>query len=163
MSKLLLSACLAGEPTRYDGTDQKMTHPELLKLMNEGRVIYSCPEVDAGLPVPREPIELVGGEGDDVLYGSAKACDLLGRDYTKSFVKGAKLALEACKRNKIKIAILKQRSPSCGVTEIYDGNFQRKRISGAGVTAALLTRNGIDVYSEDEIDIALEAFYSLKV
>ena len=94
-----------------------------------------------GLSIPRSPSEQHGG----------KVINSKGKDVTVNFVKGADLAYNICLYLNIKIAILKERSPSCGVHHIYDGSFSNKLIEGMGVTASLLKRKGIAVYSEDEI------------
>jgi len=146
-SMLVISACLAGEKCRYcgDGFD----YPALRKLVEEGKARPVCPEVLGGLPVPRDPNEIVGGDGFDVLDGQARVLTNRGADETAAFMRGAAEVLAAVRENGASMAILKERSPSCGSTMIYDGTFNGQRIPGSGCTAALLIREGIRVYSEE--------------
>lgn len=98
-----------------------------------------------GLPAPREPIELVGGDGADLLDGKARAIGIkTEKNYTENFLRGAKEVLKIAKMLKIKTAILKDGSPSCGSTYIKTGN---KKIKGKGVTAAVLLKAEIKVHS----------------
>ena len=110
-----------------------------------------CPECLGELVIPRPPAELQGGDGNAVLVGQAKVCDKKGKDVTPNFIRGAERALRLAKKNKVQVAILKANSPSCGNKQIYDGSFSDSKIPGQGVTAALLTQNGIKVYSEKEL------------
>lgn len=142
---ILVSACLAGLPCRYNGSAK--TDRECSKMVAGGEAIVFCPEVASGLPTPRTPCEIVGGDGGDVLDGRAKVIDVNGRDCTEFFVLGAKKALEFVKINNINAAYLKSLSPSCGCGTIYDGSFSGVKIEGDGVLAALLKRNGIEVVS----------------
>ena len=87
--------------------------------------------------------EIKNGTGEDVLNGKAKVFDENGLDVTAEFLKGAYNALDIAKKYNIKEAILKSKSPSCGVSKIYDGNFRGRLIDGDGVTAALFKRNGV--------------------
>ncbi|MCK4452122.1 MAG: DUF523 domain-containing protein, partial [Anaerolineae bacterium] len=108
------------------------------------------PEVAGGLPTPRPPAEIQGGDGGDVLEGRARVVNIEGKDVTAEFLAGARKALRVAQRWDIKEAILKARSPSCGVGPIYDGSFSGRLVEGDGVTAALLEREGIIVRNEDE-------------
>jgi uncharacterized protein YbbK (DUF523 family) len=103
-----------------------------------------CPEVGGGLPVPRPAAEIVG---ESVLTAD-------GRDVTSFFSRGAWLALETAQANGVRMAILKEGSPSCGSSRIADGTFSKHQIPGAGLTAQLLRRHGIKVFSEDELPAA---------
>ena len=96
-----------------------------------------------GLPIPRDPAEIVGGDGYDVLAGFAKVVTKNGKEVTREFVRGAEKALELCLEKGITRAVLKSKSPSCGQTHIYDGTFSKVLRKGCGVTAALLTYYGI--------------------
>jgi uncharacterized protein YbbK (DUF523 family) len=148
MSELyLVSACLLGICTTYDHS----SHPEpfLIGRCSRGQVVPICPEVAGGLPIPRPPAEIVGGDGFDVLDGLARVVTCDGDDVTQAFITGAEIALETALRYKVKTAVLQPRSPSCGSHQIYDGTFSRRLISGQGVTAALLSRHGITVVSPD--------------
>lgn len=144
---IVISSCLAGLATRYDGSDNG--RDEIARLLREGKAVLACPEQLGGLPTPRPPAEIVGGNGDDVLDGSAKVLTSGGADVTEEFVKGAWQTLKTAQTAGAKYAILKESSPSCGSTMIYDGTYSRRKQPGYGVTAALLRRHGIEVYSEN--------------
>ena len=139
MERILISACLVGDNVKYDGGNNK--NPLIEKLLEKYELVPFCPEVEGGLPIPRHPAEQ---RGEQVVND-------IDEDVSDEFNRGADLALNICLYLKITKAILKERSPSCGVHSIYDGTFSHKVISGMGVTAALLKRKGITVYSEDEI------------
>ena len=141
----LVSACLLGLPTAYDGRG----HPQerLIELAARGQVVPICPEVAGGLPTPRPPAEIVGGDGEDVLDGRARVVTVDGADVTAAFRRGAEEALATARRHGITTAILRERSPSCGSGQIYDGSHSGHLIPGQGVTAALLRRNGVRVRS----------------
>jgi uncharacterized protein YbbK (DUF523 family) len=144
---VLVSACLAGRACRYDGGANP--DDEIARLVASGRAVLVCPEEDGGLPTPRPPAEIVGGDGSDVLDGRAQVVTRDGRDVTDLYVAGAHRALEAARRAGATRAVLKARSPSCGVGAIYDGSFSRALAAGDGVTTALLRRNGIEVATEE--------------
>ena len=153
MDKILISACLAGERARYDGKVITPIDPKIAQWIKEGRAVLFCPEMEGGLPVPRDPAEIEGeAGGEGVLMGKARVKTACGGDVTRSFVRGAEMALELCKREKITTAVLKERSPSCGSSCIYDGRFSGTLIKGQGVAAALLTQHGITVLSEDALN-----------
>jgi uncharacterized protein YbbK (DUF523 family) len=139
----LLSACLAGVPCRYDG--QARGRAEMAALVKSGEARTFCPETFGGLKIPREPAEIVGGDGYDVLDGRARVMSQDGRDVTAEFLQGAEAVLALCQKLEVSEVLLKSKSPSCGVGRIYDGTFSRTLRAGDGVTAALLKRNGIPV------------------
>ena len=155
--KVLVSACLMGEPVRYDGASKGMVSEVLNRWQREERLVMVCPEVAGGLSVPREPAEIVGGSGADVLRGEARLVTRSGADVTQAFVEGANRALEVVQRETIRWALLKARSPSCGSAHIYNGSFEGQLMSGEGVTAALLRAHGVEVFSEETIDGLIEA------
>ena len=144
----LVSTCLLGICTTYDHS----SHPEpfLIGRCARGQVVPICPEVAGGLPIPRPPAEIVGGDGFNVLDGLARVVTCDGDDVTQAFFAGAEIALETARRFNVKTAVLQPRSPSCGSRQIYDGSFSGSLVSGQGVTAALLTRHGINVVSPDK-------------
>lgn len=144
MEKILISACLVGDKVRYDGRSNYS--PLIVKLLEQYELVPFCPEVEGGLTTPRNPSEQ---KGEKVYMNN-------GRDVTHQFEKGAELALNICQYLGIKIAILKDGSPSCGSKEIHDGSFSGKKIKGKGVTASLLEKKGIKVISEDEIETLLQ-------
>ncbi len=141
--KILISACLVGDKVRYDGGGKKTEY--LDELIEKYDLVPFCSEVEGGLSVSRPASEI---RGDRVINSN-------GKDVTAKYNKGAELALNLCKYLGITTAILKDRSPACGVSEIYDGTFKHKLIKGQGITTALLRDNGITVYSEKEISLLL--------
>ncbi len=156
MEKILISGCLLGLDVRYDNKIQPIESSILLVWQQERRLVVVCPEVEGGLLIPRPPAEIVGGSGEDVLNEKAGIINEQGADVTAAFIRGADIALDLVKRFSIRVAILKEKSPSCGSTSIYDGSFTRKRIPGQGVTAALLRKNGVAVFNEKNIGTACE-------
>lgn len=152
MKKILISACLLGERVRYDGASKKREEECLRRWQKEGRLVLHCPEVSGGLAVPRAPAEIVGGSGEEVWAGEAKVETKEGRDLTAAYQAGAMAALELVRREGIEIAILKARSPSCGSKQIYDGSHQGVLREGEGVTVTLLRREGVAVYSEEDLE-----------
>lgn len=151
MKKVLISACLLGEKVRYDGNSLTAPGKIIKEWVAQGRVISMCPEVSAGMSIPREPAEISGGDGNDVLSGDASVVDRSGGDVTESFLTGAQLALSLCKENDIQVAVLSELSPSCGLESIYNGRFSGQKTDGVGVTAALLMQNGIKVYNQYQL------------
>lgn len=152
MEKILISACLIGQPVRYDAKIKPLPDDRLAVWKNRDRLVAFCPETAGGLPTPRTPAEIQGsGGGVAVLTGTARVVDKTGKDVSEQFIKGAFLALEECRRHNIRIAILTDRSPSWGSTIIYNGLFLRQTITGTGVTTALLRQHGIIVYSQYQI------------
>ena len=141
---LLISACLLGRPCRYDGGSKHCPMAEALKEKYE--LVPVCPECFGGLPIPREPSERVG---DKVLSRT-------GEDVTAAFLKGAEKTLEIALKSGAALAVLKERSPSCGCGAIYDGTFTGTVVPGNGVAADLLLRNGITVYGESRIGELLD-------
>ena len=148
---ILISACLVGERVRYDGGVRKQIDDDIRWWQSRKQLISLCPEVSGGLPVPRPPAEIEKGVGCDVLCGNSDVIDVESRTVTPAFLKGAKKAMGLVRKYRIRVAVLKDGSPSCGVTYIYDGSFSNQRIPGNGVTTALLQKNGVRVFSEHEI------------
>ncbi len=135
---ILVSACLLGENVKYNG---KNNLSDLSKYLLQRDDIYPiCPEVLGGLAIPRNPSEIKNN----------KVVDNQGKDVTKQFRKGAEKTLQIALQNNVKLAILMERSPSCGVHKIYDGSFQNKLIDGAGITTKLLQAHGINVITVEE-------------
>ena len=154
--KVLVSRCLLGHRVRYDG-GASGPYAQLAQWQDEGRVIALCPEVAGGLPTPRAAAEIPGGQGVEVLAGKASVITTEGEDVTEAFVSGAQQALALVERHGIRIAILKANSPSCGNRLTYDGSFSGTKVEGQGVTAALLTRAGVQVFSELELEEAAKS------
>lgn len=141
--KILVSACLLGENCKYNGKNN--FNSLVAELANSFEIIPICPEVFGGLTTPRLPSEING----EFVINEA------GVDVTYEFNKGANLALQIALKENIKYAILKEKSPSCGVNKIYDGNFNGTLLAGKGITCQLLEQNGIKCFSENEIDLLL--------
>ncbi len=152
MEKILVSACLLGKPVRYNGRDKAVNNDLLSVWQKEGRVLGFCPEIEAGLPVPRPPAEIAkGGRAEEVLAGRAQVIEDNGRDVSDAFLDGARKALAAAQGHGCRFALLTDGSPSCGSSFVYDGSFSGNRRAGVGVVTALLRQNGIEVFSEDQI------------
>ncbi|QCI15121.1 DUF523 domain-containing protein [Pseudomonas putida] len=160
LPKVLVSACLLGQPVRYDG--RSSGHPDLLQRWQaEGRVVPLCPEVAGGLPTPRPPAEIPGGQGGEVLDGAAVVVTVTGDDVSAAFVAGAGQALALVRKHGIRVAVLKAGSPSCGNRLTYDGTFSGVKVPGEGVTTALLRREGVLVFGELELEQAQVALAGL--
>lgn len=136
---IAVSACLLGENCKYDGGNN---YSEALhEFVKDYTVVPICPEVMGGLPTPRDPAEIIGGE---VRQKS-------GRSVDEAFRKGAQEALKKVKDAGAELVILQSRSPSCGVNEIYDGSFTGRRVKGKGVFARLLEEEGIRAVDVEDI------------
>ena len=135
--KILISACLIGLNCKYDGGNNE--NSKLVELMKEKDLVPICPEQLGGLKTPRVSAE----------RKQEKVITKEGVDVTKEYQKGAEEVLNLAKKLNIKKAILKSRSPSCGIDEIYDGTFSHTLIKRDGVAAELLKKNGIEVISSD--------------
>ncbi|WP_239391261.1 DUF523 domain-containing protein [Cloacibacillus sp. An23] len=138
--KILVSACLLGVKCRYDGGAKP--DARVSALADEHELVPVCPEKLGGLESPREPSEISGGR----VFGRD------GRDLTEKFELGARRTLEAARRAGCRCAVLKERSPSCGSSSVYDGSFSGRVVPGAGLAAALLMADGVKVFSEETID-----------
>ncbi len=160
MQKILVSRCLLGHRVRYDG-GASGPFDQLQRWIDEGRVVPLCPEVAGGLPTPRAAAEIPGGQGGEVLDGQAAVITTEGEDVSAQFLSGAYQALELVQQNDIRIAVLKANSPSCGNLLTYDGTFSGVKVTGEGVTAALLRRHGVRVFSELELANAAQALAAL--
>jgi uncharacterized protein YbbK (DUF523 family) len=148
INMILVSSCLAGLKVRYNCTHS--LNNEINKLVEENKAITICPELLGGFSTPREPAEIIGGNGEDVLNGKAKVIEKSGKDVTELYIKGAYATLEKALEINATIVVLKENSPSCGSLKIYNGEFIGKKIEGMGVTSALLKRNGLRVISEEQ-------------
>ncbi|WP_066504238.1 DUF523 domain-containing protein [Abyssisolibacter fermentans] len=138
---ILVSACLAGINCRYNG--ESVVIEDIVNLIKEGKAVPVCPEQLGGLTTPRNPSEIIK-ENNEI-----KVKDCKGNDVTKQFEIGAKETLKFAKSIGADIAILKQRSPSCGYGLVYDGNFNGATVTGNGLTAHLLSDNNIKIYNEE--------------
>jgi len=154
MIKVLVSSCLLGERVRYHGGDASCSDDILDRWKQEGRLVLVCPEVAGGLPVPRPPAEIVGGDGNAVLTKEAYVGDFSGADVTDAYLRGAQATLEAALASGVRLAVFKDGSPSCATTYIYDGSFRGQRGPGQGLATALLSQAGIRVFSERQLEDA---------
>jgi len=159
--KVLVSACLLGEKVRYDGSDC-CQHGLIERWRREGRVVPMCPEMAGGLPAPRAPAEIGSGIAEAVLQGKNSIRRKDGTDVSEAFLQGAEKALAECWKHRIKIAILKEGSPSCGTNQVNDGTFSGIKIVGQGLTARLLACHGISVFSEAQMDEAAKRMAELE-
>ncbi|MEN6325937.1 MAG: DUF523 domain-containing protein [Syntrophomonas sp.] len=145
---LLVSACLCGFNCKYSGGNN--LNPYFRRLMEEKMLIPVCPELLAGLSIPRRPSEIIGGSGNDVLDGKARVINNEGIDLSQHFLTGAQKTLQTARESNADMVVLKSRSPSCGVGQIYDGTFSGNLRAGDGVTAALLKKHGIKVMNDED-------------
>ncbi|MCW4029888.1 MAG: DUF523 domain-containing protein [Candidatus Bathyarchaeota archaeon] len=139
----IVSACLLGVNCNFEG--KNWLSSQLRKEFERGELFVVCPEVFGGLSVPRVPAEIAGGDGKDVLDGKARVLNMEGVDVTAEFLRGAQETLRIAKSVGATEALLTEKSPSCGCGKIFDGTFTDRFITGDGVTAALLKRNGVKV------------------
>lgn len=136
---VLVSACLAGHACRYDGGTTP--HPYVLRLLEQGRVVAVCPEELGGLPTPREPVELCAG----------RAMSRSGRDVTPEFLTGVRRSLDIALAAGCRVAILKSRSPCCGLGRVYDGSFSGVLVPGDGMLAARLKAQGFALCTDEDL------------
>lgn len=147
---LVISACLLGVACNHEGRGSPRAVVE--ELAKEYRLVPVCPEVLGGLATPRAAAELEGGDGTDVIAGSAAArvVNVDGEDVTAAYRRGAEAAVAVARAVGASRAVLKARSPSCGSAAVYDGSFSRRLVPGRGVTAAALAAAGLEVGSEED-------------
>lgn len=152
--KILVSSCLLGEDVRYDGSNSSVAFDPkfsfslkelFMDILCENEIYSFCPEIEGGLNVPRVPAEIVSSKKP------FKIVTKNGDDVTINFLLGAKKALDVCKQEGIKVALLKSNSPSCGNINTYDGTFSGKLIESSGITAKLLIENEITVFNENQL------------
>ena len=157
MIKILISACLLGQPVRYNGLAVAHAHPVLERWKAEGRMVAFCPETAGGLPTPRAPAEITGkGGGNAVIRAQANVLDASGRDVSAAFLCGAEQAVQLAIEQELCIAVLKEGSPSCGTQQIHDGSFSGQKISGSGVCAEALRLAGLYIFNENQLADAAE-------
>lgn len=154
---ILVSACLLGDAVRYNGKSKLI--PGIDSLAETHKLFKLCPEVAGGLPVPREAAEIKGKASLILSRVEGGIFTKTGGDVTEQFLQGARKTLAFCLEHRIEAAILKARSPSCGLDAVYDGSHSGRLIKGEGITAALLRQNGIKIYTEDnfrELETVIE-------
>ena len=148
MENVLVSSCLLGVEGKYCGGSNKLTEQQLAALRERFRLIPVCPETAGGLPTPRDPSERLG---DRVVSNQ-------GRDVTAQYQKGAETALTLARRYGCKAALLKEKSPSCGSGQIYDGSFTGALVTGDGVAAEELKKEGLIVFGERDAELLITVF-----
>lgn len=146
MENILISACLLGVACRYDGLSKPLDEKILKRLREKYHLIPICPEIMGGLPTPRIPAEI---------NGNRRVFRKDGADVTENYLRGAAEALRLAKFFDCRLAILKEKSPSCGKGHIYDGSFTKTLTVGDGIAAEILQKNGISVIGETEACLRL--------
>jgi uncharacterized protein YbbK (DUF523 family) len=146
---ILVSACLVGLRTRYDGRIKLYPHIQSFFTRHQLIPIPVCPEQLAGLPTPRPCTWFTSGSGKEVLAGDGAMIDSSGKRMNDIFILGAGETLKIAQASACRAALLKERSPSCGVHQVY---LEDRLVSGCGVTSALLTVKGVKIFNEEELD-----------
>ena len=147
-SSILVSSCLLGLATRYDGSTRDC--PALHSFLQDNGLlaIPVCPEQLAGLPTPRPKSWFTEGDGISLLQGNGRLCNEREEDVGRIFCHGARQSLLLARLTGCRMAILKQNSPSCGTGRVHRNG---QRVEGFGVTAALLRQHGISCFSEEDL------------
>lgn len=143
LEKILISRCFLGEKVKYNGGDNLLASDVIARWQQQQRLVLVCPEVSGSLAVPRPPAEITP---------DGRVLTQQGEDVSEAFRKGAEHALSLCRQHHIRFALLKESSPSCGSSKVYDGSFSQTKRLGEGVTTALLRKNGVQVYSEQAMN-----------
>lgn len=146
--KLLISRCLLGDLVKYNGGHNGLDENILNQLKKKYELYPVCPEVEGGLETPRIPCEIIS-------YEPIKVINKEGANKSKSFIKGAQIALEIVKKNNIKKALLKANSPSCSNMYVYDGTFSKKIVKNFGITVKILQNEDIRIFNETQIEYIL--------
>lgn len=161
VNKFLVSACLLGQRVRYDGATKHQDDPVLQAWLEAGSVVPFCPEVAGGLAVPRAAAEIERGDARAVLEGSARVLTQAGVDVTAPFLRGAARALAICREHRIDIAVMTDKSPSCGSSKVYLGRFNGNSHPGTGLTVMVLRAAGIAVFNQHQFVAAESALQLL--
>ena len=140
--KIIISACLLGERVRYDAKINKLESELIDRWQALGFLLPVCPEVCGGLATPRPAAEI---QADGLVKTEA------GEDFSDAFTRGAQKTLQLALTHNIKLAILTEKSPSCGSSQIYNGRFERRLIDGQGITTQLLAAHGIKVFNQFQL------------
>ena len=148
MEKVLVSACLLGQPVRYDG--RSLPCAAVIALAARYELVPVCPECLGGLPVPRIPSE-IDQSSDELRVMNAR-----GEETTEAFLAGSRACVRIAQEHGCKLAILKANSPSCGSGTVYDGTFSGRLVSGNGVATRLLTSAGVQVIDENDVESFME-------
>lgn len=137
--KVLVSACIMGVNCKYNGKNKE--NIAAMNFLKDKEVISICPEVLAGMKIPRSCAEIVDG----------RVVDENGNDVSLEYDKAVAVALSKIQNEEIDLVILQSRSPTCGVNQIYDGSFTGKLIPGMGLFAKALKQRGYNVIDVEEI------------
>lgn len=148
LKPILVSACLLGLPTRYDGKHKN--NDQVRKHLRENGLlpVPVCPEQLAGLPTPRPKCWFDNGDGKDTLAGQGRLVRSDGKEMNSDFIRGAEVTLQIARLTGCQTALFKEGSPSCGVGRIY---HRQQSVAGQGVATAMLRHNGLRVYGEEDI------------
>lgn len=136
---VVVSACLLGRNCKYSGGNNY--NAKVASFVEGKTVIEICPEISAGMPIPRPPVELVGGV----------AMDINGKNVDEQYRRGVECTLEQLHGKEVDCVILQSRSPTCGVKQIYDGSFRGTLIEGRGLLAEALIDNGYRVIDVEDL------------
>lgn len=137
--KILVSACLLGRNCKYNGGNN--LSPQVAAFLEGKEIVPVCPEVMAGLGIPRTPIEIVEGE----------LKNRFGKSVDAPLREAVEQVMKLVRSQGITVAVLKARSPTCGVHQVYDGTFSGKLVEGSGVLAQALLEAGCRVLDEEDI------------
>lgn len=137
--KILVSACITGCNCKYNGRNN--LNPKIVEFLKDKQTIEICPEILAGMGIPRAAVEIV----------AEYITDCNGKNVHNEYEKGVELALKKIKGENINLAILQSRSPTCGVNQIYDGSFTGKLIKGQGIFAKALIKSGYKVIDSEDV------------
>ena len=137
--KILVSACLLGRNCKYNGGNN--LSPQVAAFLEGKEIVPVCPEVMAGLGIPRTPIEIVEGE----------LKNRFGKSVDAPLREAVEQVMKLVRSQEITVAVLKARSPTCGVHQVYDGTFSGKLVEGSGVLAQALLEAGCRVLDEEDI------------
>ncbi len=156
---ILVSACLIGKNVRYNQIPLNMASAILSFFYSKNLLYPLCPEIEGGLTVPRSPAEIQKENEVNQTNSVIVVKNIEGKDVSTEFSKGADRAVQSCIEQGCKMAILKDRSPSCGVDHIYDGSFSDEVVSGLGVTTRILRERGVIVFSENQLSLAYSFWF----
>jgi len=155
--KILISACLLGKNCRYNGGHSQLTELEEIDV----EWIPVCPEESGGLSTPRPSAEMQEN-AETILNGKGKIITNKGKNVTAEFIQGAEKSLQLGLEAEVKIAVLKSKSPSCGIGKIYDGSFTKTLKTGNGIFAHLCHENDIVCVPSDNINQIKKTLAKLK-
>jgi len=162
LSKIILvSSCILGVKSTYNGKRSKRLLDKHWQGNGQYRFIPFCPEQMAGFPTPRPPVEIIGGDGGDVLSGQARMITNNGKNVTHQFIESLGDILMAVQWIQPHMIVLQQRSPSCSCSGIYDGTFRHTLIPGDGIVAAFLKKHAYQLIDIEDFKKMLKDNHSL--